>query len=62
MKILIVGCAEKYCFQVHVECYKTLCFHFQNLLVRGAIQNYVDFFCNFKTENQPYMKLGIHFI
>ena len=30
--------------------------------LRGAIQNYVDFFYNFKTENQPHMKLGIHII
>ena len=35
---------------------------FEFLYVRGAIQNYVDFFYNFKTENQPHMKLGIHII
>ena len=30
--------------------------------IRGAIQNYVDFFYNFKTENQPHIRLGIHII
>ena len=35
----------------------TLIFH---VIIRGAIQNYVDFFFNFKTENQPHMELGKH--
>ena len=32
------------------------------MYVRGAIQNYVDFFYNFRTDNRPHMKLGIHII
>ena len=30
--------------------------------IRGAIQNYVDFFYNFRTDNRPHMKLAIHII
>ena len=30
--------------------------------IRGAIQNNVDFFYNFRTDNRPHMKLAIHII
>ena len=30
--------------------------------IRGAIQNYVDFFYNFRTDNRQLMKFAIHII
>ena len=37
-----------------------IAFNVQDGTIRGAIQNYVDFFYNFKTDNRPHIKLGIH--
>ena len=37
-----------------------LVIYISNIHIRGAIQNYVDFFNYFKTVDQPYMKLNIH--